>query len=448
MLSFNVVGMLYGMCGKNEMSNRSLLLPKGRQLWGTVFFILTLWLFHFKVPLAQAMDLPQWLDLARWRDPRDWPFIPLPEIATDPNGDTTLGFLPVWLFTDNQDQIRQIFAPDLTYNNTLGVGGTLRYFSYPSDDTQWYALASGAEKIARDIDISYSTGRTRQERWSFDGRLRYERDPTDRFFGLGNSSDVGQESNYTTEQLFAEARLGLNLTPQFQIAAELRPRYIDIQRGAFTSIPYTAVVFPTLKGLRSNHELFSRLVVSYDTRDSVSIPRHGRWLSLYGGLADRSFLSSVSYSVFGVEGRQYYPLGNRITFAGHLALRYMPGGQQVPFWALSRLGGDRSDLGGRQPLRGFGESRFVDHNLFVTNLELRTRVYSLDLFGTQVTLELAPFFEFGRVFHALDTVPFTHLHPVGGLGFRGLAEPFVVGYVDVGYGGEGVTVFSGIDYPF
>ncbi len=102
----------------------------------------------------------------------------------------------------------------------------------------------------------------------------------------------------------------------------------------------------------------------------------------------------------------------------------------------------------RQPLRGVGDSRFVDHNLFIVNLELRTRVFSLDLFGTQATLELAPFVEIGRVFHALDATPFTHLHPVGGLGFRGIAAPFVVGYVDVGYGSEGATVFSGIDYPF
>jgi Omp85 superfamily domain len=409
---------------------------------------LLLWLLYLSITPARAMDLPQWADLARWRDPRDWPFIPLPEVATDPNGDTTLGFLPVWLFTNDKKQIQRMFAPDLTYNPTLGLGGTLRFFSYPSDDTQWYIVASAAETIARDIDLFYSTGRTRQDWWSFDGRVRYERDPTDRFFGIGNTSSHSKESNFTTEHLFAEARLGFNLTPQFQIAVELRPRYVNIQRGAFSSLPFTGSEFPGLKGLRSNHELFTRIVMSYDTRDSVSIPRRGSWLTLFGGLADRSLLSSVSYSVFGAEGRHYYPVGNRVTVVGHVALRYMPGGQQTPFWALSRLGGDRSDLGGRQPLRGFGDSRFVDHNLFVTNLELRTRVFSLDLFGTQATLELAPFVELGRVFHALNATPFTHLHPVGGLGFRGIAAPFVVGYVDVGYGGEGTTIFSGIDYPF
>jgi len=423
-------------------------LQRGLQLQVLIIPCLLLWLLCLGITPARALDLPQWADLTRWRDPQDWPFIPLPEITTDPNGDTTLGFLPVWLFTDDKKQIRQIFAPDLTYNPTLGLGGTLRFFSYPSDDTQWYLLASAAETIARDIDLFYATGRTRQDWWSFEGRVRYERDPTDRFFGLGNASSRGQESNFTTEQLFAQARLGLNLTPQLQMALELRPRYVSILPGAFSTRPFTGTAFPTLKGLHSNHEVFARVMVSYDTRDSVSIPRSGSWFTLFGGLADRSFLSSVSYSVFGAEGRYYYPLGNRVTLASHVALRYMPGGQQTPFWALSRLGGDRSDQGERQPLRGFGDSRFVDHNLFVTNLELRTRVFSLDLFGTQTTLELAPFVELGRVFHPLDATPFTHLHPVGGLGFRGLAAPFVVGYVDVGYGGEGAVVFSGLDYPF
>ncbi|MGE0683940.1 MAG: BamA/TamA family outer membrane protein [Candidatus Binatia bacterium] len=398
--------------------------------------------------IASAADPRSWFDLTRWRDPSDWPFIPLPEVATDPNGETTVGFLPVWLFTDDKKQITQMFAPDLTYNPTLGVGGTLRFFSYPSDDTQWYIVAGGAETIDRDIDFLYSTGRTRQDWWSFDGRVRYERDPTERFFGVGNSSDEGDETNFTTEQFFAEARFGLNITRQFQLALELRPRYVNIQPGAFTDIPFTGSFFPRLKGLRSNHELRTRLVLSYDTRDSVSIPRRGSWFTLFGGIADRSLLSSVSYSVFGIEGRHYYPIGQRVTLAGHIAARYMPVGKRAPFWALSQLGGDRSDLGGRQPLRGYGDSRFIDNNLFVANLELRTRVWSLEIFGTRATLELAPFIEVGRVFHELEHNPFANLHPIGGLGFRGVAEPFVVGYVDVGYGGEGVAVFSGIEYPF
>jgi hypothetical protein len=35
-----------------------------------------------------------------------------------------------------------------------------------------------------------------------------------------------------------------------------------------------------------------------------------------------------------------------------------------------------------------------------------------------------------------------------GLGFRGIARPFIVGYVDFGYGSQGVAAFTGINYPF
>ncbi len=71
-------------------------------------------------------------------NPDTWPFIPVPEIATDPNGGTTVGILAAVLYTDSKNQITDIFAPDVESNTTLGPGGTFRYLSYPSDDTNWY----------------------------------------------------------------------------------------------------------------------------------------------------------------------------------------------------------------------------------------------------------------------------------------------------------------------
>jgi hypothetical protein len=63
-------------------------------------------------------------------------------------------------------------------------------------------------------------------------------------------------------------------------------------------------------------------------------------------------------------------------------------------------------------------------------------------------LELAPFLDAGQVFHSANESPVSHLQPAAGMGFRGIAEPFVVGYVDIGYGGNGASIFSGINYPF
>jgi hemolysin activation/secretion protein len=99
-------------------------------------------------------------------------------------------------------------------------------------------------------------------------------------------------------------------------------------------------------------------------------------------------------------------------------------------------------------LRGYGEGRFYDRDSFSTSAELRRTVFSFDAVSTRVDVELAPFVDLGRVFSRASTLPFEQLHHVFGVGFRGIARPFVVGKVDVGYGSEGVAVFTGLNYPF
>ena len=118
------------------------------------------------------------------QDPNSWPFIPVPEVATDPNGGVTYGVLPVWLFTDDKNEISSILAPDINANSTLGPGGNFRYLAYPSADTNWYADAGAQEIIARNVDLDYQTGREHKKNWlSFEGRFFFERDPTERFYG-------------------------------------------------------------------------------------------------------------------------------------------------------------------------------------------------------------------------------------------------------------------------
>jgi hypothetical protein len=382
------------------------------------------------------------------QDPNSWPFIPVPEVATDPNGGVTYGVLPVWLFTDDKNEISSILAPDINANSTLGPGGNFRYLAYPSSDTNWYAEAGAQETIARDIDIDYQTGREHKKWFSFEGRFFFERDPTERFYGVGNDSHFGNQTNYTTEQVYGEAIFGLNISERLQLSLTERPRFVRILGGGFTSVPDIHVLFPNQKGLAGGSEVLSQAMIQYDSRDSIDIPRSGTLGRLYYGNADRRFGSSISYNRFGGELRQYISVGQRVTFAGHIFNEYEPAGNEMPFWSQARLGGDESLLTDQETLRGYGAGRYIDNNLFVMNLEVRTRVWDKNVFGTHGILEIAPFAEAGRVGHEMSYNPFTDLHPVGGVGFRGIAEPFVVGFVDVGWGGEGAAVFSGINYPF
>ena len=382
------------------------------------------------------------------QDPNTWPFIPVPEVSTDPNGGVTYGVLPVWLFTDEKNEISSILAPDINSNSTLGPGGSFRYLAYPSSDVNWYVVAGAQETIARKVDLDYQTGREHKKWWSFEGRFFFEKDPTERFYGLGNNSHYGNQTNYTTEQLYGQAIFAINLSDEWQLSLMERPRYVRIQEGGFNSVASIFQLFPHQKGINGGSELLQQPMLQYDSRDSVDIPRSGTLGRIYYGNAQRGFGSSFSYNRFGAELRQYLSIGQRITLAGHLFTEYEPAGNEMPFWSQARLGGDESLLTDQETLRGYGTSRFIDNNLFVMNLEVRTRVWDKDVFGTHGILELAPFAEAGRVGHEMSYNPFEDLHPVGGIGFRGIAEPFVVGYVDIGWGGEGAAVFSGINYPF
>jgi hypothetical protein len=227
-----------------------------------------------------------------------------------------------------------------------------------------------------------------------------------------------------------------------------RPRYVRIKPGGFTSVPDITQLFPNQKGINGGTEVLSQAMIQYDTRDSIDIQRSGGLARLYYGIADRHFMSSVSYNRFGGELRRYLTVGDRITFAGHVFAEWQPAGNEMPFWSASRLGGQESLLTDQETLRGYGAGRYIDNNLFVMNVEMRTRVWVKKIFGTHGILELAPFAEAGRVAHDMSYNPFNDLHPVGGIGVRGIAEPFVVGFVDIGWGGEGAAVFSGINYPF
>ena len=111
------------------------------------------------------------------------------------------------------------------------------------------------------------------------------------------------------------------------------------------------------------------------------------------------------------------------------------------------LGSD-SVGGGTQPLRGFGLGCYYDRDSFSTSVEVRHKVLSFDATSTIVAVEVTPFIDVGRVFARTNTNPLTDLHHVYGVGFRGIARPFVVGFVDIGYGSEGIAAFTGLNYPF
>jgi outer membrane protein assembly factor BamA len=387
--------------------------------------------------------------LSRWLNRSTASFIPVPLIGSDPNSGTTLGLLPVWITTDDDHEIRRIIAPDVLHNPYFGYGVDARVYAYSSKDEQWSIDAGIKERVERDVAAEYQIGRLRDQLWSMNYSLIFDRSGTPRFYGVGNESPVINETNYTNTQDLAQVQVGLNLTHVWQILYTGRFQSDDVTPGTLEGIASIEARFGRILGVGTNNQLLNRLSIIYDTRDDLVVPSQGmEWVVYGGGAARRGILNESMYSEAGLDGRDFWRVAERTILAAHVALRYLPTSHEVPFWALSSLGGGVSQTGGEQPLRGYGEGRFYDRNSFSTSVELRRTVLSFDAVSTRVDVELAPFVDIGRVFARTNTDPFEQLHHVFGVGFRAIARPFVVGKVDIGYGSEGVAVFTGLNYPF
>jgi hypothetical protein len=414
--------------------------PRRRTIGGALLAALLLTITGRPLP---AFEPPSWLN------PETAPVIFIPDIETDPDSGNTFGIMPTWLQKNSQGAITRIMSSDFYRNNYFGYGIGGSIFDYLSDNTQWYVGGDIEERVERQLDTRYESGRLRQDKWSFTARVDYDRIGTPRFFGIGNNTTLQDQTNYTSEAELLELDPGYNLDPHWQIGYLFRFQNVDVFPGSLPRIASIQSRFGAAYSLGDQHELSNQLRVIYDTRDDLTAPTHGVELVGYTGYASRQgFMNASLYHSAGFDGRAYVPIDARQIVAVHTALRYELNAHQLPFWAYSTLGGETSDIGGEDTLRGYGMGRFTDRNSFVLNLELRNRIASINAGSASIDLEVTPFMDAGRVFGRPSTDPISHLHYVGGLGLRGVARPFVVGYVDIGEGSEGPAAFTGINYPF
>ena len=383
----------------------------------------------------------------RWFDPATAPFIPVPEIGIDPNGGTTLGLIPTWVRTDQNHEINRIIAPDVLYTPYFGFGAHGRVYGYSSGDEQWSLITGIKQRVERELNAEYQRGRLREGRWSYNASLIYDRSGVSRFYGIGNDTPKSAETNFTNQQERAQVQVGLNLAHAWQLLYTARLQVTDVLPGTLNKIASIETRFSS-GILGTNRLILNRLSINYDTRDDLTVPSRGMQLVAYAGVAGRTgLLNDSMYSELGGDGRAFWPAARNTIIAAHLALRYLPTLHSVPFWALSSVGGGDSVVGGYQPLRGYGTGRFYDRDSLSSSLEVRRKVWTVSA-STSIDVEVTPFIDVGRVFARSGTFPLSQLHHVYGVGVRGVARPFVVGYVDIGYGSEGVAAFTGLNYPF
>lgn len=394
-------------------------------------------------------------------------FVPVPEIILDPNEGNTYGVMGVWMLLNENSEIQYMLAPDIRYNETKGVFPTFRLFGYPTS-TRRYSIALGKSTTKdENYEAEYYDRGLMEGRAFLRGYANFEQDSTERFFGFGNDSMEDDEANYTGRNLEGWVEPGYWIVPTVYVSYRARVRRFSTSAGQVNDVPFLTSCGPTASGLYCNprepilrrrirqtntfdrgrfpaHYFSNRLEFGYDTRDSIDLPSRGAYSRLYFEFADRALGSSTSYTKFGMDTRGYIPLRGEkknpiIALRG--TLDYVTGPSDTPFW-------ERSSIGGRRTLRGFGGDRFIGFNRSVGSAELRTNVYQRRLFGVKAEVEVAPFVDAGQVWKGVTENPVDDLHWDYGLGFRFIVRPQILAFVDVGQGDEGLKVFTGIDYPF
>jgi Omp85 superfamily domain len=399
------------------------------------------------IPAPKSQTKPR--HKVSWLNPTTWPVLPVPYAAADPNSGLTVGMIPTLLVTNSRSEITEIIAPDIVHNPDFGWGGHGRILGFPSEDTQWVILGGGQQHIESTFDAAYATGLLRESPFSLAVEGLYDRNGTPRFYGIGNNSVKINQSVYIDQQIGADSTLGWNITHAWQLAYTFAVKKVKVLGTTLPGIPAITSRFGETLGIGTTHELLNRIALVYDTRNDIVIPTSGMEVVAYGGVSSRNVeLDDSLFTEAGGDGKFYWSPYSSLVVATHVDLRYEPSAHHVPFWALSSLGGDASVIGGSQTLRGYGAGRFYGRNSFSANLELRQTVLSMDAFSTHIELQVTPFFDSGRVFRSSGTWPISALHKVIGVGFRGIAPPSVVGYIDIGKGDEGLAVFTGIGYPF
>jgi outer membrane protein assembly factor BamA len=372
----------------------------------------------------------------------DFSFIPLPAFDTDPNAGTTYGILPVVLFRDEKDEVRSILAPSITYNDIRGLTGTFRYFDYPSDAERFEFVAGYSETIERKLDIHYRNYGLFAGRFHADLQFLHDRDATIRFFGLGPESQKENETNMTLEVTGLYLIFGVNITSTARLSLGETVQRFEVRRGGVPGLPFTGDRFPDLPGVDGATVHAQRIALSFDDRDSLTTPSQGLVLNLFSEASATLLGSDSDYIKSGVEVIWLKPFVNRrVILVTRGLVEAVAGDDDTPFQVLPTLGGAST-------LRGFSPNRFFGNARVLANVEVRTKVLALTLFGVRTEFELAPFVDVGKVFNDFSQLIRGGFEWTPGIGFRGLAPPRVVGHIELGVSREGPAIFVGLDYPF
>jgi outer membrane protein assembly factor BamA len=372
----------------------------------------------------------------------DTQIFPIPSASTSKNDGNDAGLIVPVLITDPDGELKYLLAPMVIKNSIVGTRGTFNLFRYDPGGRQIQFIASLTEKIERKLVFNYIDPAFSNGRYFLNFGGTFFKNATSRFFGIGQTTAEGNETNYTAREARAYWRFGVYANEVTQIAVGQRVRQVSLQRGA-TDLPFTVERFPGVDGVQGESIIVGhRATFLYDTRNSLFSPTDGMAVTAYAEVNQN--VRNGDHPVFSryeLEVKKLFPSESKRAILIVRADLQATIGTQVPFF-------EQSSLGGQNNLRGFGVDRFIDNHLIALSVEERIHLARTKVAGVTADFEIAPFLDTGQVFNNFKDVSFKDYRMTPGMGFRGIVRPNVVGRIDYGYSREGGAIFAGLDFPY
>ena len=365
--------------------------------------------------------------------------MPLPVYATLPNEGNTFGVMPVFLrICDHTERTQSIIAPSFTWNDVIHWTGTVRWYEYPSDTQSLTAVVSLSSRINWGLLLGWQDLPTATRALTTEITARFQRSAFYRFFGFGPQTRAQDESSYTRVRAFVEARRGINLGRGFNLGLSAFVRRDLAQPLGVPGLPISTRAFAGTPGMDGSSTAGQALDLRYDTRPQGDYSDTGVFAQALAGVVE-GLSNSPAYAQGRAEVRA---LWRESGWLGGSARAFWSGvsSPRAPFYL-------QSSVGGSFYLRGFTEDRFIDQAAWTVEFEQRVRIFETRIYGVVADWRVDPFVAVGQVYGG-GRDPFSHPQVSGGVGFRALVRPNVLGRVDVASGGEGIKVYVELGYPY
>ena len=366
-------------------------------------------------------------------------FFPLPMYTTVPNEGSTYGAMPVFMVAsdDDPDKVKSITAPSVSWNSSAGVTGTFRYYRYLEMFRSWHLLLSASTTINRSVWFTYDDDRRTPRALTLNILVRMRRNLFYRYWGLGPNTVPESESSYTRLFAVASARVGWNVTSDFNVGVYGEVRGDSPERHALEGLPATQDLYPDAPGLGGAALVRAGLNVRYDTRLQGDYSPAGFAAELSGDVGHG--ITGVGWiGQFTGTARVLVPEFSFLQGAARFYWMQVVG-NDVPFY-------DRASLGGEVLFRGFPENRFIDMGAWQVEAEQRFKLFQTHFFGVVADWRIDPFVAAGQVYG--QTAPWEHVRGSVGAGLRMFIHPDILGRIDLAYAGEGLRAYVVLGYPY